>query len=387
MSATNPSLTQTVQDEQKTAESSKKTETRSLFNPLIDFWLLGGLSLVVVPIIVLLPESLTAWVIGASFFIAHFVNHPHFAHSYQIFYRSFRGQVVNASVPLSLRLRYWFSGVIVPIILAAYLVTGYHTENLRMLGLLGNLMGFLVGWHYVKQGYGMLIVQSVLKRSYFDDHEKKWLLLNAYACWIASYLLLNYKFSGSELWGVEYWAIPVEFEFVAISIMAAVFTTINTLRCVIGKFLRSSLVVPVAGLFAYGVTLYIWIFAALHPVVIFIVPALHSLQYLAVVWRFESNYQTGNPMPRGRWTNSFFGDTSVKRLWRFIVVGIGLGYLGFWMIPEWISQNVQTEITFNTPGIFLFMFWIFINVHHYFLDNVMWRKENPETGKYLFSPS
>ena len=34
--------------------------------------------------------------------------------------------------------------------------------------------------------------------------------------------------------------------------------------------------------------------------------------------------------------------------------------------------------------LFLFMFWIFINVHHYFLDNVMWRRENPETGKYLF---
>ena len=33
---------------------------------------------------------------------------------------------------------------------------------------------------------------------------------------------------------------------------------------------------------------------------------------------------------------------------------------------------------------FLFVFWIFINVHHYFLDNVMWRRENPDTKKYLF---
>jgi hypothetical protein len=33
------------------------------------------------------------------------------------------------------------------------------------------------------------------------------------------------------------------------------------------------------------------------------------------------------------------------------------------------------------------MFWIFINVHHYFLDNVMWRRENPDTGKYLFGRS
>ena len=32
---------------------------------------------------------------------------------------------------------------------------------------------------------------------------------------------------------------------------------------------------------------------------------------------------------------------------------------------------------------FLFMFAIFINVHHYFLDNVMWRRENPDIAKYL----
>jgi hypothetical protein len=34
--------------------------------------------------------------------------------------------------------------------------------------------------------------------------------------------------------------------------------------------------------------------------------------------------------------------------------------------------------------LFLFTFWIFINIHHYFLDNVMWRRGNPEVSKYLF---
>lgn len=34
---------------------------------------------------------------------------------------------------------------------------------------------------------------------------------------------------------------------------------------------------------------------------------------------------------------------------------------------------------------FLFVFWIFINVHHYFLDNVIWRAENPETRQHLFA--
>ena len=28
---------------------------------------------------------------------------------------------------------------------------------------------------------------------------------------------------------------------------------------------------------------------------------------------------------------------------------------------------------------------LFINVHHYFLDSVMWRRENPDTRRFLFS--
>jgi hypothetical protein len=30
------------------------------------------------------------------------------------------------------------------------------------------------------------------------------------------------------------------------------------------------------------------------------------------------------------------------------------------------------------------MFYIFINVHHYFLDNVMWRRGNPDVQQYIF---
>jgi hypothetical protein len=28
--------------------------------------------------------------------------------------------------------------------------------------------------------------------------------------------------------------------------------------------------------------------------------------------------------------------------------------------------------------------WLFINIHHYLLDNVMWRKGNPSVAKHLF---
>ena len=39
------------------------------------------------------------------------------------------------------------------------------------------------------------------------------------------------------------------------------------------------------------------------------------------------------------------------------------------------------------PSLFLFAFYIFINIHHYFLDNVMWRRGNPDVQQYLFAKS
>jgi hypothetical protein len=38
-------------------------------------------------------------------------------------------------------------------------------------------MVFFTGWHYVKQGYGMLMVSSVLTRSFYNEAEKKIFLL------------------------------------------------------------------------------------------------------------------------------------------------------------------------------------------------------------------
>ena len=33
------------------------------------------------------------------------------------------------------------------------------------------------------------------------------------------------------------------------------------------------------------------------------------------------------------------------------------------------------------PTLFAFLFYIFINVHHYLLDNVMWGRGNPDIQK------
>jgi sulfite exporter TauE/SafE len=72
------------------------------------------------------------------------------------------------------------------------------------------------------------------------------------------------------------------------------------------------------------------------------------------------------------------------RVLAFIVVGAILGALGFWLVPMALADLVPYDKAVFGSSLFLFIAWIFINVHHYFLDNVMWRRGNPEVSKYLF---
>ncbi|TGV82311.1 hypothetical protein EN788_64000, partial [Mesorhizobium sp. M2D.F.Ca.ET.145.01.1.1] len=111
-------------------------------------------------------------------FLAYVINYPHFAHSYQLFYRNFGRKLRGDGYDRNLQLRYIFAGIVVPLLMGAFFAYGSITANARLLGNATNAMFFFVGWHYVKQGYGMLMVDAVLKRRFFTDPDKKILLIN-----------------------------------------------------------------------------------------------------------------------------------------------------------------------------------------------------------------
>ena len=73
-----------------------------------------------------------------------------------------------------------------------------------------------------------------------------------------------------------------------------------------------------------------------------------------------------------------------ERLGAFVLSGLLLGFIGFWGLPLLLDATVPYDRALFGNTMFVFVFWIFINVHHYFLDNVMWRRENPDTRKHLF---
>jgi hypothetical protein len=354
---------------------------RYLYGPWTDFLLLGGSSLIIFPLLWLLPvDRASAPLDALTLALLNVLNHPHFAQSYQIFYRRFGEKAFGASLPVALRWRYRIAGLIVPAALALGMALAVASGEARLLGYAGNLMVLLVGWHYVKQGYGMLMVDAALKGFRFSDRARKLLVANGYAVWAFAWVNGNHLVKSHQLWNLHYYAFDLPAPLLTAAILAAAATTALTLW-VLAQAWRAERRLPWTGVVAYAVSLYAWLaFVGLNPLWLMVVSGLHSLQYMAVVGRYQANLETAavreqaNPPPHA----------VALRLGRFALTAMLLGAVFFWCAPLWLSVYAPYDRAVFGATMFMFMFWVFMNVHHFFLDNVMWKRENPDVRRFLF---
>jgi len=370
--------------------AAAKPQGRYLFGPVADFLCLGGSSLFIFPLLFLLPAvEVKAQVATLMLLVANLVNHPHFAHSYQIFYRGYAKKAFGNSLGREMQVRYLFAGLIAPFLLAAFLAYAALAADTRLLGYAANVMALAVGWHYAKQGYGMLMVDAALKRRFFDDRTKKILLVNCYAVWLAAWVGINLEIAKHDLWDLAYYSFAVPQPVFILTSLAA-FATSSATVFALAVHWKNKGALPTNGVVAYGVSLYLWLlFVNTNPLWLLVVPALHSLQYLTVVWRYQLNYEKAQlateDYRKGTVLRAVFGANPLGHMTVFLAVGATLGFLGFWFIPVFADTLVPYDRQAIAGSLFLFIFWIFINVHHYLLDNVMWRRDNPDTRLYLFS--
>ena len=360
-----------------------------LFNPWVDFLTLGGGSFVVLAALAAFypgDETSLAALAGTMLFLAHFVNHPHFAHSYQLFYRDFAKKAFSPDAPLAARYR--FAGVMVPAVLAAFLLSALALGSAPLLGLAANLMFFTVGWHYAKQGYGILMLDSACKGIRFSAGERQRLLWNTHLIWITNWLFANDVLSKRDLWGITYYMFDLPDPILYAVAALATVSTLLVGRDFFARW-RTYRVLPVNGLLAYVAAAYVWLlFVRFDPVLLLVVHLFHSLQYMAVVWRYQLNVESERLSARpaevaARW-KAWLRSAPVG-LVRFALVAGALGYFGFWLAPIVLDTVTGYDRAIFGATVFLFIGWTFINIHHYFIDNVIWRRDNPGTRRHLFA--
>lgn len=369
--------------------SSPLAKPRAFFNPWLDFLCLGGGSLIALPVLAAsIPDSGMDQVQLAVLLIALIVNFPHFIHSYQVFYGSFGKITQMPDVPPSLRRRYLWSGLAVPAILLGLLIMAVAASEPTLLRYSVNAMGFFVGWHYVKQGYGMLMADAAMKRSFFSAATKTCLLINAYVCWALSWLMINDTLHERSFHGLSYYTFDVPDSATAIAAAALGLSTLWSLAVLIGHAVRLRTAFPFSGLCAYVASLYVWLFVQYDPQVVAFIPAFHSLQYLYMIWRHRLNLEAAEPdaaVPLSTAGGQMTFSRPHVRFATYVASAIIIGVVAFLMVPAALDAYVPYDHAVFGDRLFMIAIWVFINIHHFFIDNAMWRSGNPHTMNHLFA--
>jgi len=362
-----------------------------LFHPIFDFLLVGGGSIICLALFQLVIDNRdTAWpkVLAFTLTLSIFVNYPHFAHSYQLLYTGFARRVLDSGTDRLTRLRYVWAALVVPLLLAAFFVYAAQLADSRILSYAWNAMLFFVGWHYVKQGYGMLVVLSALRKVYFSALEKRLLLANTYVIWLCAWLNYNATYKEDRTWGVPATTFDMPDELVILGQVAAAATSVLFIFVMVRRSVVLKKPASFNGLVGYCCAVYLWLLAARFDVVFFyVIPAFHSLQYLLFVWRFQINkaQAAAARRPRLRRLGLSTQLQGLAAFAGFILLGGVLGWIGFEGLPGTLDLTISYDHPVWGSALFLFMFAMFINIHHYFIDNVIWRKENEEVRHYLFA--
>ncbi|HEV8248231.1 MAG TPA: hypothetical protein VGP93_20790, partial [Polyangiaceae bacterium] len=143
------------------AEDSAPLGTRSpRVSRSAEFLVVGGATLFLYPALWLLRRviGLDSAELAVGFLMfhgAHLINDPHFSVTYLLFYRDVRRRAFGPAFEPRQRARYLVAGVLGPLVLGGWLLSALSTGSAYSLGLAVQLMFLLVGWHYVKQGFGV----------------------------------------------------------------------------------------------------------------------------------------------------------------------------------------------------------------------------------------
>lgn len=345
----------------------------------------GGASLLLLPVCWALERGLgldsAELAIGfLTFHAAHVINDPHFAVTYLLFYRDVSSRVLSPAFSRAQRLRYVAAGFVAPLVLALWAVSALAAGSAASLGLMTQLMFLLVGWHYVKQGFGVVTVLSARRGVSYDASERRALLAHAFAGWAYAW---SSPFDPGRLVeekGVIYGTLahPVWLE---PATRAMFFASVAPLAFVLLRKWRRAGSLPLSPLLGFLASVWLWtVFSGIDPLFMYLIPALHSLQYLYFVWLMKRNQAHAHEGPPS------FGRPVAVVLGGLAASAILLGVVLFHLLPSALDAVLIDEraARFSPLGAtpYFAAIFSFVNLHHYFMDAVLWRRDNPET-RYL----
>jgi len=373
----------------------------ALTTRFLDFWLLGGASLLVWLVMISLNGFRGSSAIGQQFrnltfttaSLALLANYPHFLMSYKLAYSRGRSFVVG----------YWWQLIVVPIGLAGLLAAAYWFYDVpvsrlplvqsasRLLSHSGvtaqvlagprlgdlvltaafNLMVFTIGWHYTKQVFGCMMVYAHFDGYVLTGAQRtltKWALLSI---WGMSFVDNNIAGAFRTFGGFSYSSLdlpdiaaPISEIIVGVGFVLVLYKVFYAHYRTTGQRPGPNLVVPFVAMYVW------WLPQTRQDEFYFLmIPLFHSLQYLAFAYKMEDARLRSVQHREARATLTIAG----------VVLA---GWLAFEFVPDALDSRLGTHDAWGL-SFFMIAAMLFINIHHYFIDNVVWRFKDPQVRAYL----
>lgn len=355
---------------------------------VLEFLAVGGATLLLLP----LGWGLQRWVgLDTAEFVASFVgfhlafviNDPHFSATYLLFYRGFWRKLSGPEFPPAQRFRYWVAGIAVPAGLLAWAAVALTMASPESLGVMIQLMFLLVGWHYVKQGFGVLVVLSARRGVSLTLLERRVVLAHCLAGWFYAACSPAQESHLQEEKGVIYTAWPHPPALEAATALMFWLSAVALGAVLVWRLRRGAPMIPLAPLAGLLSAVWLWtVFSSVDSVLWYLIPALHSVQYLyfvGLLQRGEARSRSGPP--------SF--ESIGWRLGVFTASSLALGWLLFRGAPDALDGMFAAATVGDPsrsglgPTPYLASLATIVNVHHYVMDSVIWRRDNRETT-FLF---
>jgi hypothetical protein len=343
----------------------------------LEFLAVGGATLVLFPLawIARAAIGLDAAELAIGFLTFHaafLINDPHFAVTYVLFYEDVRRRAFGAELPPALRVRYLLAGFLVPTALVAWAALAVTAGSARALGWLVELMFFLVRWHYVKQAFGVLVVLSARRGVRYTQLERRAVLGHCFAAWAYAWARAGGPSREVEEKGVVYTTLA-EPAFLRPAAGIAFAVSAGLLAwTLLRKWRRERRPPPFAPLAGLLLTVWIWtVYSSVDPLMIYVIPALHSVQYLYFVGLLTKS--------RAAEAEANFGPPPRARIALLALSSVALGWILLRGAPAFLDGARPRALRMSDLGATPWLAAIFavVNIHHYFMDNVIWRRDSP----------
>jgi len=376
---------------------------QALTTRFADFWMLGGASLLVWLVMFGTQGFRAAWAIDQHFknltvttaSLSLLVNYPHFLVSYKLAYSRGRAFITT----------HWWQLLVVPAALVATFAYAYAYydvpvsrlpivsllsrdlsglgNNARVIsgprlgdllfGLTFNVMIFTVGWHYTKQVFGCMMVYSYFDKYKFTPRQRTITKYALLSIWWLNFAQGNQAGSQNNFSQFKYYSFDLPDILVPITSFIVAAGVVLVVYEVFWKNYKERGQVPGVNMVVPFIALYVWWLPITRQYEFYflLTPFFHSLQYLAFVYKMEDTRLRGLNHPEIRGT----------------VVALSIVLAG-WLAFEFVPNEIDTALgTFNAWQMFFFFTaaMLFINIHHYFIDNVLWHFRDPEIRKYLLA--